>query len=102
MATLATDTITTTEWIELARAVGPAIIEYRDVSEQQRNMARPMFDALMATGLFDMLVPRAFGGPQATPTAYTRVVEELARFDGSAAWNFLIWAGAGLFADYLA
>jgi alkylation response protein AidB-like acyl-CoA dehydrogenase len=101
MATLATESVATHEWIERARSVAPAIAEYRDLSEQQRNMARPMFDALAATGLFDMLVPRAFGGPQATPTAYTCVVEELARFDGSAAWNFLIWAGSALFADYL-
>jgi glyoxylase-like metal-dependent hydrolase (beta-lactamase superfamily II) len=54
-------------------------------------MAQPIFGAQLTTGLFDMLVPRAFDGPPATPSAYTRVVEELARFDESAAWNLLIW-----------
>jgi alkylation response protein AidB-like acyl-CoA dehydrogenase len=102
MVTAPIETVPASEWISRAQSVGPVIAEYRDVSEHQRKMAQPIFDALATTGLFDMLVPRAFGGPQATPTVYTRVVEELARFDGSAAWNVLIWGGGGLFADYLA
>jgi alkylation response protein AidB-like acyl-CoA dehydrogenase len=101
MATEAIDRVTTSEWISRAQSVGPIIAEYRDVSEQQRKMAQPIFDALVRTGLFEMLVPRAFDGPQASPKENTRVVEELARFDGSAAWNAMIWSGAGLFADYL-
>jgi alkylation response protein AidB-like acyl-CoA dehydrogenase len=64
-------------------------------------MAQPIFDALADTGLFEMLVPRAFGGPQASPGEYTRIVEELARFDGSTAWNVMIWSACGFLADYL-
>ena len=101
MATATVETVPASEWISRARSVGPVITEHRDTSEAERKMAQPIFDALATSGFFDMLVPRAFGGPQATPTEYTRVVEELARFDGSAAWNTMIWGGAGLFADYL-
>ncbi len=102
MVTAANETVTVPDWISRAQSLEPVIAEYRDLSERQRDMAQPIFDALATSGLLDMLIPRAFGGPQATPMAFTRVVEELARADGSAAWNTLIWAGAGLFADYLA
>src|SRR5262249_6165324 len=49
----------------------------------------------------EMMVPRAFGGPQADPIAQLLVVEEISRLDGSAGWNTMIWSGSGLFADYL-
>jgi alkylation response protein AidB-like acyl-CoA dehydrogenase len=101
MATVSIETIPAADWISRATAMGPVITEHRDTSEAERKMAQPIFDALTPTGFLEMLVPRAFGGPQASPTTYTRVVEELARFDGSAAWNVLIWGGSGLFADYL-
>jgi alkylation response protein AidB-like acyl-CoA dehydrogenase len=92
---------TTSEWLEQASSLAPVIREYRDESEQQRHMAMPIFQAIRQTGIFEMLVPRAFGGPQADPTAQLRVIEEISRHDGSAGWNVMIWSGSGLFADYL-
>jgi alkylation response protein AidB-like acyl-CoA dehydrogenase len=101
MSTLVADTVGAPEWADRATALGPIIQRYRDESERQRHMARPIFDAIADTGILEMLVPRAFGGPQAEPTAQLRVVEEISRQDASAGWNVMIWSGAGLFADYL-
>jgi indole-3-acetate monooxygenase len=92
---------TAAEWVDRARALQPVIEQHRDDSERQRHMARPIFDTLATTGFFSMMVPRAFGGPQASPMAQLRVIEELSRQDGSAGWNVMIWTGGGLFADYL-
>ena len=101
MTTRLADTVTASEWADRARALGPIIESHRDESEQLRHMARPIFDAIAQTGILGMLVPRAFGGPQADPTAQLRVIEEISRYDASAGWNVMIWSGAGLFADYL-
>jgi indole-3-acetate monooxygenase len=99
--TLAADSVTTREWLECATGLAAVIEAHRDESEQQRHMARPIFDELARTGIFEMLVPSAFGGPQAHPSANTRVIEEISRLDGSAGWNAMIWSGSGFFADYL-
>src|SRR6266581_2233209 len=101
MATLLADSVTTEEWAERAGSLASVIEQYRDQSEEQRHMAQPMFEAIAGTGIIDMLVPRAFGGPQAAPSAQLRVIEELSRHSGSAGWNVMIWTGTGLFADYL-
>jgi alkylation response protein AidB-like acyl-CoA dehydrogenase len=95
------DTVSTAEWVDRARSLAPVVEQYRNQSEQQRHLAQPIFDAMAGTGIFEMLVPRAFGGPQATPAAKVRVVEEIARLDGSAGWNATIWTDSGMFADYL-
>jgi indole-3-acetate monooxygenase len=93
--------VTTDEWVERARALEPVVAAHRDQSEHERHMARPIFDAIAGTGIIEMMVPRAFGGPQADPVANLRVIEEISRQDGSAGWNVMIWSGAGFFADYL-
>jgi alkylation response protein AidB-like acyl-CoA dehydrogenase len=101
LPTLVADTVGAREWADRATAHGPIIQRYRDESERQRKMARPIFEAIVDTGILEMLVPRAFGGLQAEPTAQLRVIEEISRYDASAGWNVMIWSGAGLFADYL-
>jgi indole-3-acetate monooxygenase len=92
---------TSADWLERARSLAPVIDAYRDESERQRRMARPIFDALIRTGIVEMLVSRAFGGPQVSISTFTRVVEEISRFDGSIGWNVMIAGGLVLFADCL-
>ncbi len=101
MTLVAVPEVTTNEWLQRAQSLSAVIEEYRDQSEQQRYMARPIFDAIAHTRIFEMMVPRAIGGPQADLVAQLRVIEEVSRQDGSAGWNVMIWSGSGLFADYL-
>src|SRR3954451_18565812 len=91
----------TQAWVDTAQALAPIVERHRDESERDRRMARPIFEAIRERGILDMLVPRAFGGPQANYEAYLRVLEEVSRQDGSAGWNVMIWASQGVFADYL-
>ena len=102
METLTEDVVSIAEWVQRAKSIAPVVQQYRDDSEQQRYMAQPIFDAIRQIGINQMSVPRAFGGPQAEPLAQLRVIEEIARQDGSTGWNVLIWVGTGLFSDYLA
>src|SRR5215207_355972 len=69
-----------------AGALRPAIEAASDGIERDRRLPAPLVTALYESGLFHMLVPAAFGGSELDLLTFARVVEELARADGSVAW----------------
>jgi len=71
----------------------PAIIAAAAQTEQERGLPLPVLERLKRAGLFRMLVPTAYGGEEMTPLQVLRVVEELARADGSAGWTGMVAAG---------
>src|SRR5687768_4526145 len=72
--------------LERARALEPIIREHADEAERERRLARAVVDAMRESGLFRMFTPRAYGGSESDPVTVARVAEEIARFDGAAAW----------------
>jgi alkylation response protein AidB-like acyl-CoA dehydrogenase len=85
--------------LEAARALEPIITDYRDMTERDRRLARPVIDAMREAGMFRMFTPRALGGLETDPVTLARVTEEIAGFDSAAAWAFQAgntgawWAG---------
>src|SRR3954462_13843771 len=60
---MATDTIDNgTLLLERARALGPVVEQYRDQGEAERHMPRPLFDAMYAAGLYQMMLSPELGG----------------------------------------
>ena len=51
--------------------------------------------------MFNLTVPRAFGGAGIDITTFVSVIEELSRHDGSVGWNAMIAGSYGFLADYL-
>src|SRR5688572_4358034 len=104
MATIVDETSTAllgTGPLEAARALGRWARECADQIERDQRLPQPLFDAMAAAGLFTMLVPRSLGGGEVCPEAYLRVVEEVARADGSAAWCVAFPAAYGMAAGSL-
>jgi alkylation response protein AidB-like acyl-CoA dehydrogenase len=93
--------VKTNEWVERTRALAPVVEQWRDASEQERHMPRPLFEALRDTGVFTMSAPKAVGGAEAEEETVVQVIEELARQDGSIGWNVMIASGAAIIASYL-
>lgn len=89
------------EWVERARALAPAVAEWRDAGEQQRHIVRPLVDAIRDAGLFGLAVPRALGGADAGHETILEVIEELSRQDGAVGWNVMIAAQSAVVASYL-
>ena len=72
--------------LEAARRIAPLIRASANEVEANRQLPRPVFEALADGGIFLMAVPRALGGREVTMPEYVQVIEELAQADASTAW----------------
>jgi indole-3-acetate monooxygenase len=88
--------------LERARALGPVIHDAVDLIEQERRLPASLADALTSSGLCKLSVPTTFGGEEADPATLIRVIEEIARADGSTAWCLMTAIQFGTFGGYLA
>jgi alkylation response protein AidB-like acyl-CoA dehydrogenase len=72
--------------IERARKLTPIIREHAEGIEQQRRVAKPVFEALAKAGFQGLFAPRSLGGLEVDPLTAFRVVEILACADSASAW----------------
>jgi alkylation response protein AidB-like acyl-CoA dehydrogenase len=79
--------------LDAVRALEPLIRAQADEAEQQRRLPQPVVTALAEAGLFRMYTPHTLGGLEVDPLTFYRVVEALARIDGSTAW--CVWIASG-------
>jgi alkylation response protein AidB-like acyl-CoA dehydrogenase len=79
----------------------PVIRHHADDAERYHRLALPIVQALTDAGLFRMCVPRALGGLEVPPLTFYRVVEAVARLDGSTGWCTFIGGSDGLVGAYL-
>lgn len=74
------------EYVARARRIAPIIEAEADAMEDQRTITAPVIEALTDNDLFWMLVPSEYGGAGVGIVTALRVIEELARADGSTGW----------------
>ena len=72
--------------IDAAQEMAPAIRSCADEIEAQRELPRPLFEALADAGIFHMAVPSSIGGGEVDLPTYTQVIEELGKADASTGW----------------
>src|ERR1700675_5133402 len=85
--------------LDAARKLVPLIRSCADEVEATRELPRPLFEALADAGMFHLALPRALGGSEIDLPAYSRVIEEIGKADGSTGW--CVNQGA-IFATYAA
>jgi len=83
----------TSGMVAAAEALGPLIEEHREALAEGPDLPRPVAEALIRAGLTQLWLPRALGGPETHPLEFVRVIEALARLDGSVAWCATISSG---------
>jgi indole-3-acetate monooxygenase len=76
--------------LEAVAAMAPVIAARVEEIEGGRRLPPDMVEELTAAGCFRMLVPRSHGGAELALPAGMRVLEELARADGSVGWTVMI------------
>lgn len=72
--------------LEAARKLAPQIRALADEIERQRELPTELTEAIADSALLRMLMPRSLGGNELDPPTYIRVIEEIARADGSTGW----------------
>jgi indole-3-acetate monooxygenase len=77
------------DYIARARSLAPLIDAEADAMEEGATITQPVVDALAEQGLFWLMVPTALGGGGLGIVDSLKVVEELARADGSTGWAFM-------------
>jgi alkylation response protein AidB-like acyl-CoA dehydrogenase len=88
--------------IARAKELAPLITAHAGQTEQAREIAPEVLDALHDARLFRMLIPASCDGWEADPLSYMQVIEELAKADGSTAWCVVQASGCSVAAAYLA
>jgi alkylation response protein AidB-like acyl-CoA dehydrogenase len=88
-------------WLEGARDAGTVVEDHREEGERERHLPDPTYEAMRDAGLYSLMLPRRYGGPQAGPDAALLVIEDIARRDGASGWNLMIGIQGSLFSEYL-
>jgi len=73
--------------LDAARALAPQIAAASDRFDIDRRLPDSLVTAIKGAGLYRMLVPRSAGGAELTLRAFSEVIEEIAKSDGSVAWT---------------
>ena len=87
---MTTQVIETNATFEAVRTLSPALVARSDEIERGRRVPPDLVEELTAAGCFRMLVPRSHAGAELDLPAEMRVIEELARADGSVGWTVMI------------
>src|SRR4029079_715769 len=72
--------------VERARALAPLIAREADEIERTRRLTSAVTQALIENGLYRALLPKSFGGIEASLEAFMLMQEEIAKADASTAW----------------
>ncbi len=85
--------------LDAARKLLSLIRSCADETEAERELPRPLFDALADAGLFHLALPRALGGSELDLPTYVQVIEEIGKADASTGW---VVNQCAIFATYAA
>src|SRR3981189_554793 len=88
-------------YFDKTHKLAPIIREHADRAEREAQMTREVADAFHDAGMFRIFLPRAMGGGEFSVPDSLRLIEEVARVDGSTGWNLAICAGGPIFGHYL-
>src|SRR5215510_14691949 len=72
--------------LDSARKLAPQIRSCADETDAERELPRPLFEALADAGMFHLAVPRSLGGLEVDLPTYIQVIEELGKADASTGW----------------
>ena len=84
-----------------AREFAPRVREYSDAIDRDRKLPPELVAQMRDTGFFHALLPKDLGGHEADPVTSGRIVEEIARGDGSAGWCVMLAAQSCGFAGFI-
>jgi alkylation response protein AidB-like acyl-CoA dehydrogenase len=88
--------------LDVVQGLEHLIRAHADEAERNRRLSPVVVMALAEAGIFRMYTPRMLGGFEIEPLTFYRVVEAIARLDGSTGWCVFIAACNALLGAFLA
>ena len=89
------------ELFDAADRIAPAIELARHAVERDRRLPESLVRSLREAGLLSLWLARSLGGPELSLTEFVRVIERLARADGSVGWCVSVAAAFSRFSGFL-
>lgn len=84
-----------------ARSLVPFLKESAPECEEQRQLTPDVVEALRRAGIFRMLMPTSWGGPELSTMEQIEVIEQISRGDASAGWCSMIGSDSGLYSGFV-
>ncbi len=78
----------TTDWVAIARELGPVFASRAALNDEEGRFAAENFEDMRKRRLFSARIPLELGGGGASHEDIADMIRELARFDGSTALSF--------------
>jgi len=94
-------TLAADHFLQAANDLVPAILAEREHIEQNRELPAALVESMREAGLFSLWLPKGLGGPELAPVDFVRIIEAIARADGSVGWCAAVGACYSCFAGYL-
>jgi indole-3-acetate monooxygenase len=92
---------TATALIDAAQALAPQIRDAAVGIERDRRLPLSLVKAMAEAGFFRMLIPAKLGGSEVDVATMIRVIEEVAKIDGSAGWCVMAAGSTAVISAYL-
>jgi indole-3-acetate monooxygenase len=86
---------------ENARALNGFLREKSAEIDETRKLPHDVVERLRQAGMFRLMMPKEWGGPELRPSQQVEIIEELAKANASAAWCVMIGCDSGFFVGYL-
>jgi indole-3-acetate monooxygenase len=87
--------------LDAVKRVQPIIEHHRDLAERERRLPEAVVSAMQKEGLFDLWLPKEYGGAELDLLTYLKTVEELSRIDSATGWIFANTATSAVQAAFL-
>jgi indole-3-acetate monooxygenase len=87
--------------LDAVKRVQPIIEQHRDLAERERRLPEAVVSAMQKEGLFDLWLPKEYGGAELDLLTYLKTVEELSRIDSATGWIFANTATSAVQAAFL-
>ena len=86
---------------DAAKALRPRFAEASSEIEAARRLPPHVVASMHEHGLFRLIMPKIWGGPELTSLEQVEVIEEVSRGDASVGWCLMIGCDSGLYSGYL-
>ena len=88
-------------WLARVEGLAPEVLAARDQMDKDAQLPWQLLEDISAAGLFRLWLPKELGGFNIEPPIALKIIEAMARIDGSAGWCLGPGNVSGLFAAYL-